>query len=131
MHCRMFSSIPVLYPLDASSNCFQTLSNVLKGQGQNYPCMRTTSLKARILKNFVAVDLFGHLEKTKDCFRLMFLNAQNEIHRITKESINIGVIKIILKTHLCYSNLCASINHQLTFSVLTESTHVSFDIVFG
>ena len=51
------------------------------------PQLRTTALKARILKNFVVMNPFGHLEN-----KLIFLNVKNKIHRITKEIIYIGVI---------------------------------------
>lgn len=56
----------------------------------------------------------------------LFLNVRSKIHRITKEIIYIGLIKIFLKTSLCHSNLCGSINHHI-FSA--ESTYLSLNII--
>lgn len=48
MHCRMFSNIPVLYPLDVSSNPLvvttKNTSNQMSSAGQNLPRLRTTEL---------------------------------------------------------------------------------------
>ena len=54
IHCRMFSSISAFYPLDASIKTtpprpqlwqkkvsFQTLPNILLGEGQNCPCLES------------------------------------------------------------------------------------------
>lgn len=58
--------------------------------------------------------------------KILFLNVRSIIHRITKEIIYIGLIKIFLKTSLCHSNLCGSINHHI-FSA--ESTYLSLNII--
>lgn len=59
----------------------------------------------------------------------LFLTVRSKIHRITKEIIYIGLIKIFLKTSLCHSNLCGSINHHI---FTAESTYLSLNIIlFG
>ena len=65
MHCRMFSSIPHLYPLDGSSyhscdnqECFQTLPNMpWWGWGANCPWLRTTSLGSSL---YLCLALYPH-----------------------------------------------------------------------
>ena len=57
MHCRMFSSIPGLHPLDASSIAPCTYTKNVSGHsqvspGQNLPWLRTTDLDH---------DMFGAL----------------------------------------------------------------------